>query len=215
MARYRRPKRCGATVFFTVCLAGRGQSLLVDEITRMRAAVRTVWMRHPFVIDAWVVLPDHMHAIWTLPDGDRAYGQRWGAIKAGFSRGLPKRDDRPSLRARGESGLWQRRFWEHHIRDADDLAVHKLYCWLDPVRHGLVARPDDWRYSSYHRDRVLAEATGALDAGLPRFPTGEPAGVQRAMMQALPWRGGLPGPDPATAQDTASDGFIKHAGLPR
>ncbi len=84
----RRPKVTGATVFFTVALAGRGSTLLVDEVTRLRQSVKQTLQDHPVTVDAWVVLPDHMHAIWTLPAGDRAYGMRWSAIKSRFSRSL-------------------------------------------------------------------------------------------------------------------------------
>ncbi|WP_210115077.1 REP-associated tyrosine transposase [Roseovarius aestuariivivens] len=171
MAQYIRPRRPGATIFFTLCLQEAESTLLIDEITRLRQAVRTVREVQPFRIDSWVVLPDHLHAIWTLPDGDCDYAARWAAIKARFSRGLPGGVETPRLVARREKGIWQRRFWEHHIRDAADLAQHRTYCWTDPVRHGLVRQPRDWRYSSYHRDALGQEPV----VDLPRVPTGERA----------------------------------------
>ena len=152
MSRYHRPFATGARVFFTVSLAERGSDLLVREVDRLRAAVVQTRNRHPFGIDAFVVLPDHLHTLWTLPPGDGAFSQRWAAIKAGFSRGLDSGARRSSHRARREKGIWQRRFWEHHIRDEADYDRHLLYCWRDPVAHGLVARAVDWPLSSLHRD---------------------------------------------------------------
>jgi putative transposase len=157
MPRYIRPRRPGATIFFTVNLALPGSSLLVDEVTALRAAVRDTMAQRPFRIDAWVVLPDHLHAIWTLPPGDSDYPTRWRAIKARFTRLTGAEGPCTASRhAKGEKGVWQRRYWEHHIRDAADLRAHLHYCWQDPVRHGLCVHPAEWRYSSLHRDRALA-----------------------------------------------------------
>jgi putative transposase len=166
MPNYRRPRVPGATIFFTVALAERGSRLLVEEITRLRAAVAATRTERPFAIDAWVVLPDHMHCVWTLPSGDRDFSRRWGAIKARFSGsmrragftppppvGVRSGGVYPASRRKGEVGLWQPRFWEHHIRDEADYAMHLRYCWLNPVKHGLVERAADWPYSSVHRDR--------------------------------------------------------------
>ncbi|WP_102226086.1 REP-associated tyrosine transposase [Acidimangrovimonas sediminis] len=150
MSQYRRPVVPGGTVFFTVCLAQRGSWLLVDEIERLRAAVRDTRAAQPFRIDAWVVLPDHLHCIWTLPEGVEDFSRRWAGIKARFSRGLPAGPRRPSHVRRGEKGIWQRRFREHQIRHPAELALHLRYCHLNPVRHGLVESPDDWPYSSIH-----------------------------------------------------------------
>lgn len=152
MSIYLRPRIPGATIFFTLCLAERGASLLTDEIDRLRAACRQTMQSRPFRIEAMVVLPDHLHAVWTLPEGDANYSARWGAIKARFSRELPAGRLRASHIARREKGIWQRRFWEHHLRsDAARLAAIR-YCWANPVKHGLVAAPQDWPYSSIHRD---------------------------------------------------------------
>lgn len=151
MPNYVRPRVGGATVFFTVALAQRGDDLLVREEARLREAVRVTKAERPFVIDAWVVLPDHLHAVWTLPEGDSDYSSRWRLIKSRFSLGLPKGAMRPSLASRQERGIWQRRFWERHIRDASDFDAHVRYCWINPVKHGLVERPEDWALSSVHR----------------------------------------------------------------
>ena len=152
MSNYHRPRVTGASVFFTVALQDRGTSLLCDEVQRLREAVAVTKAERPFGIEAWVVLPDHMHCIWTLPAGDKDYGTRWRSIKARFSRGLPKGHLRPSHQARNERGIWQRRFWEHHIRDEADMNAHIRYCWINPVKHGLVENPKDWPFSSVHRD---------------------------------------------------------------
>lgn len=152
MSHYIRPRRPGATLFFTVTLAARGSDLLVREVELLRQAVRATRAERPFGIEAWVVLPDHMHCVWTLPEGDSDFSMRWSVIKARFSRAMPDIDRRRSHETRREHGIWQRRFWEHHIRDEADLYNHIRYCWINPVKHGLVERPEDWPYSSYHRD---------------------------------------------------------------
>ena len=152
MSSYLRPHVPGASLFFTVALAVRGSALLTDEVARLRGAVAVTRKERPFEIDAWVVLPDHLHCIWTLPAQDHDFSTRWRLIKARFARGLPKGRLRDSHVARQERGIWQRRFWEHHIRDQADMDAHLRYCWFNPVKHGLVARPEDWPYSSVHRE---------------------------------------------------------------
>ena len=152
MPDYRRNRIPGGTYFFTVNLLERSSSMLVTHIDALRDAVRTVRARRPFHIDAWVVLPDHMHAVWTLPADDADYSGRWKAIKIGFAQALPKTERRSPVRvARGERGIWQRRFWEHTIRDEQDYAAHVDYVHINPVKHGLVASVRDWPYSSFHR----------------------------------------------------------------
>lgn len=107
---------------------------------------------HPFIIDAMVVLPDHLHAIWTLPENDADYPTRWMLIKSGFSRGIPPGEyRRPSRVAKGERGIWQRRYWEHCIRDERDYEKHVDYIHFNPVKHGYVTRAVDWDHSSIHR----------------------------------------------------------------
>ena len=153
MANYRRAKIDGATYFFTVnLLERRDNSLLVQEIDTLRKVVRRVKAKYPFHIDGWVVLPDHLHAIWTMPKDDCDYSLRWRLIKTGFSRALPKTERRSSIRqAAGERGIWQRRFWEHCIRDEDDYRRHLDYVHVNPLKHGLVTMVRDWPYSSFHR----------------------------------------------------------------
>jgi putative transposase len=152
MSNYLRPKVPGASVYLTVTLAERGSDLLVREIEALRHAVRVTRLKRPFQIDAWVVLPDHMHCVWTLPEGDADYGGRMGQIKAGFSKALPEGRLRSSHVLRREKGIWQRRFWEHHVRNEQDFAGCVQYCWANPVKHGLVRDLKDWPYSSWHRD---------------------------------------------------------------
>jgi len=162
MSSYIRPSHPGATVFFTVRLAEIGSTLLVDEIDRLRAAFHATLMERWFVFDAVVVLPDHLHAVITLPPGDGDYATRWRCIKTRFSRGLPMGQRRDSHLVRRERGIWQRRYWEHHIRDDADYAAHVQYCWSNPVKHGLAKRPRDWPFSSLHRDIQSGRARGCL-----------------------------------------------------
>lgn len=149
--RYRRAKIMGGTYFFTVNLAERHRTLLVDHIDLLRAVIHDVKTRHPFHIEAMVILPDHLHALWTLPEGDDDYPTRWALIKAGFSRHLPRGERRnPSRLAKGERGIWQRRYWEHLIRDETDHARHVDYIHYNPVKHGYVRYVKDWPHSSFH-----------------------------------------------------------------
>jgi len=162
MTEYRRPRIPGATWFFTVNLAQRRDNrLLVDHIERLRNAIRSVKTSHPFTIDAIVVLPDHLHCIWTLPEGDSGYAKRWALIKAGFSRATGHGERRSESRMkRGERGIWQRRFWEHMIRDELDFRRHVDYIHWNPVKHGWSRRVADWPHSSFHsyvRRGVYAE----------------------------------------------------------
>lgn len=112
MMDYGRPMIKGGTYFFTVNLAERhGNRLLVDRFDVLRDVFRKVKRTHPFVIDAIVVLPEHLHCIWTLPPGDAAYAKRWGLIKAGLSCSIPATERRSVSRIkRGERGIWPRRY---------------------------------------------------------------------------------------------------------
>jgi REP-associated tyrosine transposase len=149
---YRRSLVPGGTFFFTVNLADRQSDLLTTHIELLREAIRSVRQRHPFEIIAMVVMPDHLHAVWRLPDGDADYPTRWALIKAGFSRDLPKTESiRASRSRKRERGVWQRRYWEHQIRDDEDLARHVAYVHFNPVKHGQVERAADWPYSTIHR----------------------------------------------------------------
>ena len=152
MSNYIRPRLPGACLFLTITLAQRGATTLVDRIETLRQSVSAVRQKRPFHIDAWVVLPDHMHCVWTLPEGDDRYAARVQSIKAQFSREMPEGFRRTSHILRREKGIWQRRFWEHHIRDAADYENHIAYCWHNPVKHGFVDRVEDWPYSSWRRD---------------------------------------------------------------
>ncbi|HET7300954.1 MAG TPA: transposase [Oleiagrimonas sp.] len=149
MPNYRPATIPGATYFFTVVTARHRRILATPRAVRaMRESIATVMWSHPFSIDAWVVLPDHMHAIWTLPPDDDDYSARWSRIKAGFTKrcGLLHQ-----LFRKGQVGLWQPRFWEHAIRDEDDWKAHLDYLHYNPVKHGLVERVADWPYSSFNR----------------------------------------------------------------
>jgi putative transposase len=153
MPNYRRAFIPGGSWFFTVNLFDRRSRLLVEHIDALREAVRETRQRFPFHIDAMVVLPDHMHAVWTLPEGDCDFPVRWRLIKVRFSKSVPKGEALSGARrARGERGIWQRRYWEHLIRDERDYLHHIDYCWFNPVKHGLVANVEDWPFSSFHRD---------------------------------------------------------------
>ena len=171
MPNYRRVRIAGASYFFTVALADRSSSLLTERIGDLRAAFGDVRSAMPFRCDAAVVLPDHLHMVWTLPEGDADFSERWRLIKTGFTKAVGRTGPRsPSKVRKGEAGLWQRRFWEHWIRNAEDHERHVRYCWGNPVRHGLVARPTDWPHSSIHRDirlgRVEAEWSGEAPEGV-------------------------------------------------
>lgn len=152
MTDYRRLRIQGGTYFFTVNLADRRRTLLTDHPEILRQAFRDTRAAHPFTIDAIVVLPDHLHCLWTLPDGDADFSLRWRQIKAAFSRALPPGEPvSPSRRTKAERGIWQRRFWEHAIRDERDYALHLDYIHFNPVKHGYVDRVADWPYSSFQR----------------------------------------------------------------
>ncbi|EPJ5824911.1 REP-associated tyrosine transposase [Pluralibacter gergoviae] len=140
MSNYRRSYIPGGSWFFTVNLKNRRSHLLIDGLAALREAIATVRKRKPFIVDAWVILPDHMHCIWTLPEGDSDDSGRWRDIKKRFTRTLHGAD------------IWQPRFWEHTIRDSDDFLRHKDYCYINPVKHGWVRQVRNWPYSTFHRD---------------------------------------------------------------
>jgi putative transposase len=166
MTNYRRNRVPGGTYFFTVNLLDRRSGLLVQHIQNLRGAVRQVRAQAPFHIDAWVVLPEHLHCVWTLPKGDTDFSSRWKAIKAAFSKKLPNGEARSASRAgKGERGIWQRRFWEHTIRDDRDYVAHIDYVHFNPVKHGLVSVLQDWPYSSFHRDVALGAYPAAWAGG--------------------------------------------------
>ncbi len=165
MPDYRRAWHRGGTFFFTVNLLHRnGNDLLTRHIELLREAVRSAQRRHPFGIHGWVVLPEHMHCVIELPLDDTDYTTRWRLIKAGFSRALPRTETVSSVRERrGERGIWQRRYWEHLIRDERDYRAHMDYVHINPVKHGLVRCAADWPYSTFHR--LVAEGIYPADWG--------------------------------------------------
>ena len=152
MVLYRRDKTLGATWFFTVNLAKRDSDLLITHVDLLRASFTHVMRLHPWRIDAIVILPDHLHALCTLPPGDADFAVRWRLIKSGFSRALLPGERLSSSRQRkGERGIWQQRFWEHRIRDDEDFARHLDYIHHNPRKHRHVERVVDWPWSSFHR----------------------------------------------------------------
>ena len=156
MPQYRRNWIAGGTFFFTLVTFDR-RPWLCDPWARvaLRKAIASVRRRHPFAIDAWVLLPDHLHCIWTLPAEDRDFATRWRLIKmlVTKSRNVQRleSDLNPSRRLRQERGLWQRRYWEHTLRDERDFAAHADYIHYNPVKHGLSVGPGDWPYSTFRR----------------------------------------------------------------
>ena len=153
MSNYRRFFVPGGTYFFTVNLACRGGSLLTDQIDDLRLAYGRIAGEMPFATRAVVILPDHIHAIWTLPDGDSDFPTRWRRIKREFSVSVGTTCSRSVSKARkGEVGIWQRRFWERCVRNEAELAATLRYVWGNPVKHGLANRAVDWPYSSVHRE---------------------------------------------------------------
>jgi putative transposase len=152
MTNYRRNFIHGGSYFFTVNLADRRLRLLTEHIDSLRAAFRYTWARHSFTVEAMVVLPDHLHAIWTMPERDANFSLRWRLIKAAFSRALPISEPISTSRSsKGERGIWQRRYWEHTLRNENDFARHVDYIHFNPVKHGHVTRVADWPHSSFHR----------------------------------------------------------------
>jgi putative transposase len=192
MSNYRRA-RYGRTFFFTVVTHGR-RSILCKDRSRgvLREVLREARQARPFTIEAWVLLPDHIHCIWTLPEDDTNYSMRWGWIKKEFTKRVritvgdgvgdgkeemvgaahPTVGMLSTSRLRKREGtIWQRRFWEHVIRDEADFRVHCDYIHFNPVKHGLAPRPIDWPYSTFHRfvkDGLYPESWGASRIDFPR-----------------------------------------------
>ncbi|MEZ5673479.1 MAG: transposase [Thiotrichaceae bacterium] len=152
MSNYLRYRIPGGCYFFTVNLLERKRHLLTEHIDLLRHAFRTVKQQRPFHIDAIVILPEHLHCILTLPEHDDDFSGRWRAIKKIFSKQLPATEYRSTVRRnRHERGIWQRRFWEHAIRDETDYVQHIDYIHYNPVKHGWVTQAINWQYSSFHR----------------------------------------------------------------
>jgi putative transposase len=153
--RYRRAFIPGGSFFFTVVTERRRPLLASAEAVEvLRTAIRSVRTARPFEVKAMVVLPDHLHCIWTLPPGDGDFATRWRLVKTRFTKhcdpGLRPAPD-PARTAKGEQALWQQRYWEHALRDENDFARHVEYIHYNPVKHGLVTAPISWPYSSFHR----------------------------------------------------------------
>ena len=175
MTEYRRAWLPGGTWFFTVNLAERQENqLMVENIDSLLAAFESVGLRYPFHQEAFVIMPDHLHSIWTLPPDDTDFSRRWSLIKGQFSRRIEKSERISQSRTkRGERGIWQRRFWEHLIRDDEDFNRHVDYIHWNPIKHGWVRRAADWPHSSFHdyvRRGLYLEAWGdqepaSIDAG--------------------------------------------------
>jgi putative transposase len=177
MVAYRRNRLAGGKFFFTLTLADRRSTVLVDHIDSLRAAFRETRRERPFRIDAVVILPDHLHALLALPDGDADFPGRWRRIKGYFSSRLLQESVNIKRYSRGELALWQRRYWEHTIRNDEDFARHVDYIHFNPVKHGLVKRVVDWPHSSFHlyvrrgtlpQDWAGDASESAQDYGEPR-----------------------------------------------
>jgi len=157
MPNYRRAKTEGGTFFFTVVTYRRQETLTLPESRlTLRNIIIDTKRDHPFKILAWVLLPDHMHCIWTLPEGDSDFSKRWGLIKAKFSKHIGEQLHRDgwvdeSKTNHRERTIWQRRFWEHQIRNEKDFERHMDYIHYNPVKHGNAKRVCDWPYSPFHR----------------------------------------------------------------
>jgi putative transposase len=180
MSNYRRSRVAGASYFFTVTLENRATALLQERIDALRHAFAQTRRELPFGIDAIVVLPDHLHCIWTLPEGDAEYPVRWQRIKGRFSRACPKGEAVSLSRgSKRERGIWHRRYWEHLLRDERDYAAHVDYIHYNPVKHGHVAQVRDWPHSSFHRyvreQQLPADWAGTLEtrSGRDRDSFGE------------------------------------------
>lgn len=154
MPNYQRDKIKGGTYFITVVLQDRRCDFLVRYIDEFRAAFRETLSHYPFETIAITVLPDHFHLILKLPEHQDNYSRIIQVLKANFTKRLPENCRQPnrSQQRKGEAGIWQRRFWEHRIRDERDLNQHIDYTYFNPVKHGYVVHAKDWLYSSFHRD---------------------------------------------------------------
>ena len=182
MRTFLRTRTPGGLYFFTLVVGDRhGGRLLVDRIDALRDAVRRTRFERPFGIEAMVVLPDHLHALWQMPEGDADFATRWRLIKSRFSRSVDKTEplSRSRLRKR-ERGVWQRRYWEHFVRDEEDFRRHLDYIHFNPVKHGYVSSASDWPYSSFQRwvGRGVYPLdwgrAGAATLGAPTVAPGEP-----------------------------------------
>jgi putative transposase len=168
---YRRAFVPGGSFFFTLVTEKRRPIFSdAESVDVLRKAFRQVKGKRPFVIHAIVVLPDHLHTIWTLPPDDGDFATRWRLIKTWFTKNcpdLPRTTPNPARIRKNGQAIWQHRYWEHLLRDDDDFNRHMDYVHYNPVKHGYVRSPADWPYSSFHR---------CLSRGLyaPDWGTSEP-----------------------------------------
>jgi len=180
MPNYRRRYRTGATYFFSMVTYRRRHLFDNEEnVDRLRSAFRQTLEEHPFEIEAAVILPDHTHQLWKLPLGDSDFSRRAGRAKALFTKSLPEHriSAEPSRAKHRESDVWQRRFWEHEIRDADDFKAHLNYIHYNPVKHGYVTCPHLWPWSSFRKWVALGQYSldwlcvcNGRQVVLPEFP---------------------------------------------
>lgn len=155
MKRYRRNYQMGATYFFTICLEDRNSDLLITHIQELRTAFRKTYLKMPFITDAMVIMPDHIHALWTMPPDDSDFSTRIRLFKSHFSRNISpilKHTLNNNRLKHKEVGIWQQRFWEHTIYDDADYQRHMDYIHFNPIKHGLVKNLNDWEYSTFHRE---------------------------------------------------------------
>lgn len=151
MVNYRRDYTQGATYFFTLVLQNRHSTYLTTYIDELGKAFRDIRAKAYFTTEAIIVLPDHLHTIWTLPEDNSDYSLRWRLIKTRFTQALINKKIPLIKNKRGDSNLWQKRFWEHRIRDEEDFQKHVDYIHYNPVKHGYSLMAKDWPYSSIHR----------------------------------------------------------------
>jgi len=174
---YRRSRSSGSSYFFTLVTYNRHPILCeLGNIDLLRDSFKRVMIKHPFTIDAIVIMPDHLHCIWTLPLEDADFSTRWRLVKSWFSRRCNIKDRKnisDSRKSKQERAIWQRRFWEHLIRDERDFINHVEYIHYNPVKHGLVSSPKNWQYSSFHRyvkkgicDRNWGSASVVFDSSI-------------------------------------------------
>jgi putative transposase len=175
MVQYRRNFVPGGTYFFTVTLADRKSSALVDNVDALRTAFRIARHERPFTINAIVILPDHLHTIWTLTSRDSDFSGRWKRIKAHFTHWVVAAGAPVKRHSNGEYRLWQRRFWEHTVRNESDFERHVDYIHFNPVKHKLVKQVSEWPYSSFHAyvRRGLLPLDWAGDIDEPMMDFGE------------------------------------------
>ena len=166
MVNYRRNFIPGAVYFFTVNLKNRKSNLLVEQVALLKYAMKTVKQKHPFKILAFVIMPEHLHMIWELPENDSDYSLRWKKIKASFSKSVSRSGVLLHKNRYNEYDLWQRRFWEHTLIDESDLENHINYIHFNPIKHGLVSDLNDWPNSSFHsyvQNRVIPKSWGSSE----------------------------------------------------